>query len=207
MSIINMRILALGAILSLCMASCKNENKADSSLEAWGPDTLTTNAPPKKIAQSDRSPASSSPNAPDRNSNATSSATNGANTTTSTKGADGVAIQSGVVGLGVGPSGKRWWDNRTIFFMDFVGATGDIVYDAVKGQQYFPETRIFIYCTDKSMEGGVNYNKTKMTIEETETDDRIFMWVHLDENRKPLFVRTLISKNIKDKIKSAPLKI
>lgn len=201
------RIFALGALLSLCLASCKNENKGDSSLEAWGPDTLTTNAPPKKIAQSDRSPASSTPGVPDRNASSSSSSTSGTGTATSEKGAEGASVQSGVVGLGVGPSGKRWWDNRTIFFMDFVGATGDIVYEAVKGQQYFPETRIFIYCTDKSMEGGVNYNKTKMTIEETELDDRIFMWVHLDDNRKPLFVRTLISDNIKDKIKSAPLKI
>lgn len=103
--------------------------------------------------------------------------------------------------------GKRWWDNRKVYFIDMVGGTEDIVFDAIKGQRYFEDTRVFVYCTDEAMKGTVQYNKTEMTLAETEIPDRIFIWVHLDNDRKVLNLKSLISENIKDKLAGAPLVI
>jgi hypothetical protein len=112
------------------------------------------------------------------------------------------------VPLGVLPSnGVKWWDYRTIFFIDYIGGSGGYLYESVKGQPYFPETKIFVYSSNVSMEGTSQYGKIENTFEATELDDRIFIWVHLDSNNKPLFKKVLVSDNIKDKLDQAPLKI
>ena len=102
--------------------------------------------------------------------------------------------------------GKRWWDNRKIYFNDQLGY-GDAVFAAIKGQPYFTETLIFVYVTDKPMEGTFEYDKIEQTLRETRLDDRIFLWVHLDEQRQPIFVKKLISNNIKNKLDTAPLRL
>jgi hypothetical protein len=103
--------------------------------------------------------------------------------------------------------GVKWWDHRTIFFVDYIGGSGSFVYESVKGQRYFPETKIFVYSTNTSMEGTTQYAKIKSTFEATELDDRIFIWVHLDDKNKPISKKVLASDNIKDKLDRAPLKI
>jgi len=107
----------------------------------------------------------------------------------------------------VPPAGERWWDYRSIFFIDYVGNTGAYIHESIKGQRYFPETKIFVYSTDKSMEGTPYYDKIAGTFTSTELDDRIFIWVHLDEKHNPVFKKTLVSDNIKDKLDQAPLTI
>ena len=113
----------------------------------------------------------------------------------------GTSVPLGIVP----PAGERWWDYRSIFFIDYVGNTGADVHGSIKGQRYFPETKIFVYSTDASMEGTPYYDKIAGTFTSTELDDRIFIWVHLDEKHKPVFKKVLISDNIKDKMDQAPL--
>lgn len=201
--------LALLVSLMLIFTGCKSDSKADPSLDAFGPDTLTTQDNTRKTSGSAPPAAEGSHKSiPSRKtSSPQQGASSAAQSASSTGGVNPGDGSSGAMIRPEGPSGKKWWDNRTTFFTDWVGGTGDIVYEAVKGQKYYPETKIFIYSTDKAMEGSMNYSKTQLTMKETELDDRIFIWVHLDDNRKPLFVKTLISDNIKDKIQSAPLKL
>ena len=111
------------------------------------------------------------------------------------------------VPIGLIPSGERWWDYKSIFFIDYVGNTGGYVHESVKGQRYFPETKIFVYSTDESMEGTPYYDKIAGTFTSTELDDRIFIWVHLDKKMKPKFKKVLVSDNIKDKLDQAPLTV
>ncbi|HLF64656.1 MAG TPA: hypothetical protein VI603_12920 [Saprospiraceae bacterium] len=195
----------------LCAFACKQESQsADPSLDAWGSDTLTRNAPSKSISSgSQTQPTTSQKSIPGRNApaNSPASGTSGAGGTNKGNTNAGERSESGIQIPRQENSGPRWWDNRVIFFMDWVGDTGDVVYQAIKGQTYFPETRIFIYATDKAMEGTMNYIKTEETMKATELDDRIFIWVHLDDARKPIFVKKLISDNIKNKINSGSLKL
>lgn len=132
---------------------------------------------------------------------------------TSSSGVNSMLVDSDNPRLGGGSSSlsskvrtskNLWWNKRNIFFADYVGGTGDIVYDAIKGQPFFDNTMIFVYCTDKPQEGTKTYDKVVDSMKSTELDDRIFIWVHLDENRKVVFVKKLISDNIKDTIDQAP---
>lgn len=192
------------SISMLSFMGCQSESKGDPSLDAWGPDTLTTQDNTQRQVGSSTTHVTegSQKKLPSRNTPSSEEASKAGD---ASSGVAGDKSSTGGILNPVGPSGNRWWDNRTVFFIDWVGGAGDIVHEAVIGQRYFPETKIFIYCTDKAMEGTMNHTKTELTLKETELDDRIFIWVHLDDNRKPLFVKTLISDNIKNKIASAPL--
>ncbi|MDX1476812.1 MAG: hypothetical protein R3301_03865 [Saprospiraceae bacterium] len=92
---------------------------------------------------------------------------------------------------------NKFWSRRNIYFFDNVGGTGDLVYEAIKGQPYYTNTVVLVYATDEAMEGTGEYTRVEQTLESTRLDDRIFIWVHFDADRKVKFVRKLISDNIK----------
>ena len=100
-----------------------------------------------------------------------------------------------------------WWDNKSVLFTDVAHHTSDLVYDVVKGQPYFPETLVFIYSTDEEQEETEFFTKMDSSLQKTTLDNRIFIWVHFDENQEVKFVRKLVSDNIKDKLSEAPLEI
>ncbi len=97
----------------------------------------------------------------------------------------------------------KFWNNRTIRFYDYVGNTGDLVYQEIQGMKYFENTRIFVYATDKVMEGSMDYSRVEDLMQTTRLDDRIFIWAHFDEDRSLIFLKTLISDNIKDDLDEA----
>ena len=97
-----------------------------------------------------------------------------------------------------------FWDNRRIFFKDFTGESSTEVYAAIKGQKYFDNSFIFVYASLEDMEGTDDYTKIEDTFKSTKLDDRIFIWVHLNAEKEVLFVKKLISDNIRDVIEQAP---
>ena len=101
--------------------------------------------------------------------------------------------------------GHKFWDNIKFFFKDYVGEVSEVVYSHIKGQKYFPETAIFVYATSEDMVGTPEYIRVEGTMASTRLDDRIFIWVHLENNGELKFIKKLISDNIKDKIDQGPL--
>lgn len=98
---------------------------------------------------------------------------------------------------------KKFWSSSQIFYKDLTGDSSAAVYDAIKGQKYFDDTYIFVYATLEDMEGTSEYSKIEATMESTRLDDRIFIWVHLNEQKDVIFVKKLISGNIRDRIEEA----
>ena len=118
------------------------------------------------------------------------------------------SVASGESSTSVGASNPavgeyKWWDGRIVRFRDYVGNTGDLVYEQLKGMKYFHNTRVFVYSTDVLMEGTREHSKVEELMQSTRLDDRIFIWAHFDENRNLLFFKTLISDNIKDDLSLA----
>lgn len=102
-----------------------------------------------------------------------------------------------------GNTKNRFWDKRNIYFFDSVGGTGDLVYEEIKGQPFYTNTLILVYTTDTLMEGTAEYARIEDTMKSTRLDNRIFIWVHIDEDRNVLFVKKLISENIQDDMEDA----
>jgi hypothetical protein len=109
----------------------------------------------------------------------------------------------------VPPSGANviWWNKINIKFADYVGGAGDIVLEAIKGQPYFDDTFVFIYCTDEALRGTRTFEKVELSMAGTEISNRVFIWVHLNDNREVEFVKKLVSDNIRDRIDQAPNRI
>ncbi len=107
----------------------------------------------------------------------------------------------------VSPDGRKnslnavqFWDNKRIFFIDMTGDSSAEVYEAIKGQKYFEDTYVFVYSTLEDMEGTGEYAKIEDTFKSTKLDDRIFIWVHLNADKDVLFVRKLVSDNIRESL-------
>ena len=194
------------ALFMISVCACKQESRnADPSLGAFGGDSLTQENSMHRQTSGNGKAAQTE--IPSRKMRPAAPTTQGASGGPGSSGSSVIDEQANNILMHATGKYPQWWDNRTIMFLDWVGGASDIVYEAIKGQRYFPNTLVFVYCTDNAMKGTKNYDKTEDTMKGTPIDDRIFIWVNLDDNRKLVFVKTLISDNIKDKIDEAPLQI
>lgn len=100
---------------------------------------------------------------------------------------------------------NKFWDNKKVFFRDMVGGTSALTYEAIKGQRHFSNTYIFVYTTSEDMVGTAEYDKVAEIFDGTKLDDRVFIWVHLDQDRKVKEIKKLISENIREALDQSPL--
>lgn len=122
--------------------------------------------------------------------------------TQGTLGRDDVSASSGV------DRSQHWWDNRRIFFVDAVGNAGPAVYEAIKGQPYFENSRLYVFTTDETMVGTAEFERVETLLSTNElSDDLIFIWVHLNSELEVLRTKKNISGNIEKQLATAPLKL
>lgn len=86
------------------------------------------------------------------------------------------------------------------FVNDFVGGQERMAYDALKGMEYFIDSRVIIYITDKVMEGTTEYNRVEAVMKRIgETENMIFVWLHLGNDHTIKSAKTVYSDNLKNR--------